>query len=995
MTIVRKRIGKNHLYSYEDEKKKIYTCSQIINSWNSVVNYIVEDSSKNQSGLREAQLGAVFAIRAHWIVSKDVATVVMPTGTGKTETMITTIVAEQFDKVFILVPSDLLRTQTVNNCVKLGILKDIGIIDKKAKCPNILCLKSQPKEKDELEQALKSANIIVSTATLVSKFSDNYMKLLSGICNVLIVDEAHHIEATRWNQIRTYFKGKKILQFTATPFRNDGKKIDGDIIYNFPLSKAQEQGYFQKINFKPLMEFDVELGDFSVACASVKQLEEDLEKGYEHIILVRAKTVSRAKQLFEQIYTKFFAQYNPVLIVGEISKKEKDYRMSLLKKGESKIVVCVDMFGEGIDIPNLKIAAIHDKYKSLPITLQFIGRFARSKKGGGDATVITNLANEDIKDALTELYSQDSDWNILLSELSDAGIGKEISLQKLANGFKGNGIETINVKQLRPALSMVAFKTEDEEWHWKRWTKLFDEDLCKYYLNDEEKILIVVEPEESKIEWANYQEVNNLNWNLHIAYWNKEKKVLFLNSTNKSIFNKLAETLFENVQRVSGESIFKCLYGINRLMLANLGLNSAIDGPIRYKMFTGIDIADAISESQKGKCYKSNIFGRGYDGNGKTSIGCSYKGTIWGRLVEPLDTWKDWCNVNYDKIINPNINTTDILKGVLTPVVIKEKPQKHPYRIDWPNEFDICCDTGIYVETAHKSIPIYELEIGLIEIADDENLKFFVGNEEFRAEFEWIIDSSGWTISKIKGGNVDLHIKTKKKESLTDFFRRNSPEIKFIDQSTLQENLYVTLENSDNFKFTNEQIIQWSWENVNIQKESQGLTKEKDSIQYYTIQKLLSGDYDVIFDDDASGEIADIVTVKEKEDEVHFEFYHCKYAHGKNSGSRVADLYEVCGQAEKSVMWKSDMSNVLERMKYRENSRMKDKKISRFEKGDLRKLSYLKNKMKFVRATLDIYIVQPGVSASKISDEMHQILCTAQAYLLDTYGIALQLICNS
>ncbi|WP_235819678.1 hypothetical protein [Caldifermentibacillus hisashii] len=38
------------------------------------------------------------------------------------------------------------------------------------------------------------------------------------------------------------------------------------------------------------------------------------------------------------------------------------------------------MFGEGIDIPNLKIAAIHDKYKSLPITLQFIGRFARTKK---------------------------------------------------------------------------------------------------------------------------------------------------------------------------------------------------------------------------------------------------------------------------------------------------------------------------------------------------------------------------------------------------------------------------------------------------------------------------------------------------------------------------------------------------------------------------------------------------------------------------------------
>lgn len=42
-------------------------------------------------------------------------------------------------------------------------------------------------------------------------------------------------------------------------------------------------------------------------------------------------------------------------------------------------------------------------------------------------------------------------------------------------------------------------------------------------------------------------------------------------------------------------------------MLANVGLNSAIDGPIRYKMFTGIDIAEAISESQKGNCYNFNL----------------------------------------------------------------------------------------------------------------------------------------------------------------------------------------------------------------------------------------------------------------------------------------------------------------------------------------------------------------------------------------------------
>ena len=94
----------------------------------------------------------------------------MPTGTGKTETIITTIVAEQCKRVFILVPSDLLRVQTVENGAKFGVLKDIGVIDQRAKYPNVLCLKSQPKTKDELEEMLDSVNIIVSTAKLISRF---------------------------------------------------------------------------------------------------------------------------------------------------------------------------------------------------------------------------------------------------------------------------------------------------------------------------------------------------------------------------------------------------------------------------------------------------------------------------------------------------------------------------------------------------------------------------------------------------------------------------------------------------------------------------------------------------------------------------------------------------------------------------------------------------------------------------------------------------------
>ena len=40
--------------------------------------------------LRPAQLGAIHSLLAYWSLTKDVATVVLPTGTGKTETMLVT-----------------------------------------------------------------------------------------------------------------------------------------------------------------------------------------------------------------------------------------------------------------------------------------------------------------------------------------------------------------------------------------------------------------------------------------------------------------------------------------------------------------------------------------------------------------------------------------------------------------------------------------------------------------------------------------------------------------------------------------------------------------------------------------------------------------------------------------------------------------------------------------------------------------------------------------
>lgn len=187
-----------------------------------------------------------------------------------------------------------------------------------------------------------------------------------------------------------------------------------------------------------------------------------MEKGFEHVLLARAKSRKRADELYEKVYSQY-EEYHPVVIHTVIPSAQRNKYLKEVKEGIAKIVVCVDMFGEGIDIPTLKIAALHDKYKSLPITLQFIGRFARTSGNNlGNAKLITNVAMDDLKDSIEELYSQDSDWNSLLNIHSHQAIDKEIELSEFIGKFEKGHVTDIDISQLKMKISTRMFRSTSE-----------------------------------------------------------------------------------------------------------------------------------------------------------------------------------------------------------------------------------------------------------------------------------------------------------------------------------------------------------------------------------------------------------------------------------------------------------------------------------------------------------------------------------------------------
>ena len=114
------------------------TAKEIANSWQGKFHFNKETG--NSPGLRSPQIGALHALMAHVEDGEDRAIVVMPTGTGKTETMLAFLIANVCEKVFVIVPSDALRSQTNKKFKELGLLpKLLRTGDRSLSCKSTFC----------------------------------------------------------------------------------------------------------------------------------------------------------------------------------------------------------------------------------------------------------------------------------------------------------------------------------------------------------------------------------------------------------------------------------------------------------------------------------------------------------------------------------------------------------------------------------------------------------------------------------------------------------------------------------------------------------------------------------------------------------------------------------------------------------------------------------------------------------------------------------------
>ena len=120
------------------------------------------EETADEPGLRSPQLGALHAILAHRSMETgEPITVVMPTGTGKTEAMLAAF-AHTPVRTLVVVPSDALRSQIALKFATLGVLPTSRVLQGKYLCPVVGLLKSGLKtagQCDELLDSLQCARV--------------------------------------------------------------------------------------------------------------------------------------------------------------------------------------------------------------------------------------------------------------------------------------------------------------------------------------------------------------------------------------------------------------------------------------------------------------------------------------------------------------------------------------------------------------------------------------------------------------------------------------------------------------------------------------------------------------------------------------------------------------------------------------------------------------------------------------------------------------------
>ena len=440
--------------------------------------------------------------------------------------------------------------------------------------------------------------------------------------------------------------------------------------------------------------------DIEIAKKTEEVFQVDRKAGLEHFVMVRTKLKNHANEL-ARIYEEN-TSLNLKVVHSDHTYGHIKATIKKLERGELDGIICVNMFAEGFDFPNLKIGAIHEHHKSLAVTLQFIGRFARTNAPNiGSAKFIA--AESDIAVGQNQLLYQDgSIWSEIIVNLSEQAIVSIQESQEMIQRFED---QLFVAESEFSGLSLTAFSPYSHVKIFR--TKQFDidgeidipnQEKIFHRISEEDKTIIIITKESFKPRWMRVEDLQNVSFYLYILYYDANRNLLYVHSSGEktqTFYNDLINFFGVNEYTiVRKEDLHKSIHGLRNINFFNIGLqNRAIQSGESYKIISGSAAHNGIKASD-GRMYSNGHVqgtGEAIDGS-KITIGYSSGSKVWGSSYIDLRQFLDFCQFVGDKITsNVRVVTNTGLDSIPIPKIIDHLPENEKvYFIDWHiNTFDI------------------------------------------------------------------------------------------------------------------------------------------------------------------------------------------------------------------------------------------------------------------------------------------------------------------
>ncbi|WP_028292140.1 DUF3427 domain-containing protein [Oceanobacter kriegii] len=331
--------------------------------------------------------------------------------------------------------------------------------------------------------------LFVMVQTLNNALANEQLNLSTDYYDFIVIDEVHHVAASSYRKILEHFSPDILLGLTATPERQDGENILADFDHRVAAEIRLPEAVNQRL-LSPFHYFMIH-DDVSLTAVPWKQgkyEQAELSRLYrEHPERIQ-KIIATMEELLtdlssfkalafcvDQSHAEFtteqFKQRGfKAAVLTSANSSDRDQLRAELRSGAINILCVVDMFNEGVDIPEVDTLLFLRPTESLTVFLQQLGRGLRLKEGKDSCTVLDfvgqSRAEYDFASRLRALVGKTQ--TSIKSEVEDgfphlpAGCQLQIDKQTQEQVLKNISAAVLNLNGLRKLIRNFPHQTNLE-----------------------------------------------------------------------------------------------------------------------------------------------------------------------------------------------------------------------------------------------------------------------------------------------------------------------------------------------------------------------------------------------------------------------------------------------------------------------------------------------------------------------------------------------------